>query len=664
MSTLAPNLFERSFQELMEIGRAKLPSLAPDWTDHNAHDPGITLMELLAWTAEAQLYSLSRLRRDERVAYAAMLGLTAAGTQGATALIWPDRLDPNSPATTFFNTVVIGEDTVINVVGADSPTFRPTHKLLWTPGQIQRLETRGARGRKTDHTAVNRRGDLPFFPFGEGTGRRNVLALTFECRDDAGLFGKNRENANGALWSIGVMAAPPSTSNLGPQASRLQGAESGATVSSRRDASGPRMHAHLSATLVAGNESFPLRIASDTTQGFLTTGVLLLDLDNVTASPKNFTIELRSTTGFPRPPRVLRIEPNVVPILQGEPVFRELQVATGQPDWSFQLGVPGLRFAEGEEPIEVEVDEPTGLTTWKRCERLADRGPDESVYELDLKEAHVTFGNGINGRIPPSQSQVFVTYSVSDGEAGRVARNRKWKVGGFAGAFGVNPDPSSGGVGAAGWIEQRREARRRSREDHALVSTNDIVAAAKALPLLEVARAWIPAPDDNAPRTGVTTLIAMRSRPDGKEPEQPPETRGWLEGIRSQLAPRIPLGTRLVVKAPRYVEFTIHAVVESEAGRDPSAIKSAVESELQQRLALVDSAAGVSTRQPGVPVTRRDVAAWLRTVDGVKRVVGVQLRDAGNKNKDEIVVPQTGLPRWNSTLSTVEVNRPQPGRRR
>lgn len=672
MSTLAPDLFERRFQDLMEIGRAKLPSLAPEWTDYNAHDPGITLMELLAYTAEAQLYALSRLRRDERVAYAAMLGLTTAGTQGATGTIWPDRLDPNSPATTFVKTVVIDEETVINVVNADTPTFRPTHKLLWVPGRIERLETRGPRGRRTEHTAVNRRGDLPFLPFGERTGRRNVLALTYECRDDAGLFGKDREKMKGALFAIGVMTTPPgvttptqtTTSTLGPQASRLPGGESDATVSSRRDACGRRIHAHLSAMLVTNEESFRLRVVSDSTQGFLSTGVLLLDLDNVTGSPKTFTIELRSTSSFPRPPRVLRIEPNVVPILQGQEIFRELQVATGIPDWNFQLGVPGLRFDEGKEPIEIEIAERTGTTSWSRTDRLADRGPNENVYELDLKTATVTFGNGINGRIPPAEAQVFVTYSVSDGEAGRVARNRKWNVGGFAGTFGVNPDPTSGGAGAAGWIEQRREARRRSRDDHALVSTNDIVAAAKAIPLLEVARAWIPEPGDSAPRTGITTLIAMRSRPDGKEPEQPPETRAWLEGIRSQLAPRIPLGTRLVVKAPRYVEFSIHAVLEAEQGRDPSAIKTTVETELQQRLMLVDSAAGVSTRQPGVPVTRRDVAAWLRTVDGSKRVVQLELRGADNKAKDSIIVPRTGLPRWNSTRSTIAVNRPQPGRPR
>src|SRR5262245_40492957 len=154
MKKLTPDLFQRRFQDLMEIGRARLRSLAPEWTDHNAHDPGITLMELLAWVAEAQLYALSRLRRDERAAYAALLGLAPAGTQSATGLIWPDRLDPHSPVTTFANSVVISKEAVVNIVNANSPTFRATHTLLFVPGRIQKLETREANGRTTDHTAA------------------------------------------------------------------------------------------------------------------------------------------------------------------------------------------------------------------------------------------------------------------------------------------------------------------------------------------------------------------------------------------------------------------------------------------------------------------------------------------------------------------------------
>ena len=54
---------------------------------------------------------------------------------------------------------------------------------------------------------MNARGGPAFLPLGESAGRRVVLALTFECRDDAGLFGTTREQAANALWSIGVRAA-------------------------------------------------------------------------------------------------------------------------------------------------------------------------------------------------------------------------------------------------------------------------------------------------------------------------------------------------------------------------------------------------------------------------------------------------------------------------
>lgn len=648
MTKLAPDLFQRRFQDLMEIGRARLPSLTPEWTDHNAHDPGITLMELLAWTAEAQLYSLSRMRRDERAAYAALVGIAPTGTQGARGLIWPDRLDPNSPIVTYTRSVVIPADAVVNVTNTENPTFRPLETLLWAPGQIEKLETRSANGRRIDHTAANKRGGLPFLPFGDRTGRHDVLAMTFECRDKSGLFGSNRQSAKGAFWPIGIQVAPPL----------------GGVVETA--ASGPTDWSSFVATLVTDDDRCDLRIAFDSTRGALTTGFLLLNLDDVTSSPRKFTIELRSPSGFPRSPRVLRIEPNVIPILQGRTITREPHAANGIPDWSFQLDAVGLRFASGEKPVTLEVVEPTGVMTWHRSDRLSEQGPHDNVYELDTKAGEVTFGNGVNGRIPPEDSQVLVTYSVSDGEEGRVARNRKWKVAGVEGNFGVNPDPITGGTASSGWMEERREARRRSQQAHALVSSDDIAAAAKGLPLLEVARAWVPAPHARAPRTGVVTLVAMRSRAAGIEPEQPPETAQWLETIRRCLAPRMPLGSRLVVAAPRYVQFSIDVVLEANSGRNPAAIKEEVKKDLMKRLALVDSPTGVMPRQPGVPVTRRDVAAWIRATDGIKRVIRLQLRNAdGRELKDqEVVVPRGGLPRWDAVGSKIEVIRPEPGRPR
>src|SRR4029079_4482676 len=223
----------------------------------------------------------------------------------------------------------------------------------------------------------------------------------------------------------------------------------------------------------------------------------------------------RSRSGFDRPPRLLRIEPNVVPVQQSQTISRELNVANGMPDLSFILRVPGLRFATGKEPLKVEVAEPTGLKEWKRCDRLSEHGPDDDVYELDYKNAEVTFGNGINGRIPPAECQVFFTYSVYGSVAGNVGRNRKWNIAGFQGVFGINPDPISGGADTSSWIDLRRVARQRSKEEHALISSRDIVNAALAIQLLEVARAWVVEPDVKAPRNGIVRLIALRSRPDG-----------------------------------------------------------------------------------------------------------------------------------------------------
>jgi len=642
MKRLAPNLFDRRFSDLMELGRARLPGLAPDWTDNNAHDPGITLMELLAWVAEAQLYSLGRMRRDERAAYAALFGLAARGTEPARGLIWPDRLDPRAPAAIYSRSVAITADAVVNMLDAETPAFRPAAKLLWVPGRVRRLAGRLADGGITDYTAINARGGPAFQPFGTSAGSGDVLLMEFECRSDDGLFPAQRADADGALWPIGIRADKPLTGDI---------ADPGALFAA---AAGTPRGSPLTATLVTPTERMPLGIASDSSDGMLRTGVLLLDLSAVSASPGSFTIELRATHGFERPPRLLRIEPNVVPIVQGYPVPDEVHVATGNPDWTFQLNVPGLRFAPFQPPVKIELRDPdTNRRSEWRPARLSDSGPLDAVYEFDVATERVTFGNGVNGSIPPAGAAMLATYAVSDGDQGGVAANHKWRVGGFAGSFGVNPDAVTGGAAPTGWIDERREARRRAREDHALVSADDIVSAALALHLLEVVRAWVLPPREDAPRTGAVTLVAMRARTSEEDAGGTPETPRWLEGIRRRLAAKMPLATRLVVTAPQYIGFSIRATIEVAAGSDPTTVLAGIESELKKRLALV----GVSARRPGVPVTKRDLMAWIRVVDGVRRVVTMRLAPASGDDVDEIRVPRNGLPRFDLAGSAFDMKR-------
>ena len=69
-----PNLDSRRWSDLVDEGRALVPRYAPDWTDHNAHDPGITLMELFAWLAEMDIYRLNQVPPRHRLKFLELVG--------------------------------------------------------------------------------------------------------------------------------------------------------------------------------------------------------------------------------------------------------------------------------------------------------------------------------------------------------------------------------------------------------------------------------------------------------------------------------------------------------------------------------------------------------------------------------------------------------------
>jgi Baseplate J-like protein len=60
MSLPLPNLDDRTYADLLEELRARIPSLCPEWTDHNPSDPGITFLELFTWLTEMLLYRVNR----------------------------------------------------------------------------------------------------------------------------------------------------------------------------------------------------------------------------------------------------------------------------------------------------------------------------------------------------------------------------------------------------------------------------------------------------------------------------------------------------------------------------------------------------------------------------------------------------------------------------
>lgn len=73
MTLTIPNLDDRTYDDLVAEGMALIPALAPEWTNHNASDPGITLLELLAYVTEALVYRVNRVDVESRLAFLDLL---------------------------------------------------------------------------------------------------------------------------------------------------------------------------------------------------------------------------------------------------------------------------------------------------------------------------------------------------------------------------------------------------------------------------------------------------------------------------------------------------------------------------------------------------------------------------------------------------------------
>jgi len=64
-----------------------IPRYAPEWTNHNPSDPGITLIELAAWMTDLLIYRLNQVPDKNYVAFLNLLGIKLRAPRAARALI-------------------------------------------------------------------------------------------------------------------------------------------------------------------------------------------------------------------------------------------------------------------------------------------------------------------------------------------------------------------------------------------------------------------------------------------------------------------------------------------------------------------------------------------------------------------------------------------------
>lgn len=82
-----PNLDDRKWQDIVDQARALIPLYAPEWTDHNPSDLGMTLVELFAWMVEGMIYRLNRVPEKHMIEFLNLIGVTREPAQPATTYL-------------------------------------------------------------------------------------------------------------------------------------------------------------------------------------------------------------------------------------------------------------------------------------------------------------------------------------------------------------------------------------------------------------------------------------------------------------------------------------------------------------------------------------------------------------------------------------------------
>jgi hypothetical protein len=75
MSLPIQNLDDINFEDLVKEAKSLIPVYAPEWTNHNPSDPGITLLELFAWLCEMVMYRIDQIPEKNYLRFINLLGV-------------------------------------------------------------------------------------------------------------------------------------------------------------------------------------------------------------------------------------------------------------------------------------------------------------------------------------------------------------------------------------------------------------------------------------------------------------------------------------------------------------------------------------------------------------------------------------------------------------
>jgi hypothetical protein len=585
-----PTLDTIAFDALVEEGRALIPRYAPDWTDHNLHDPGITLLDLLAWVVDQQVYRIGFVGDAHLRAFAALLGVQPKPAQPARGLLWPatdlPRREQALPAGT-----------------RAWPIHQP--ELIFTTEAEVRLsgatiETMAARS-AGEETRVR--------PDDSGALRLDAATDSLEIGLHRPLF-----DDSAAKLTLGLGLEFP-----GPLPELA-----------------PNSPVPIAFDYRTGDGIWHRADIRWIDGGARRSGVALLDIaaghDGVAAIRLGFT-------GFPVRALPRRLALNVLPLVQIETLPATiLGGAPGLPDLELPLGAETLPAQETtDNPLRILTLESGVQIEWRRVENLTLSGPQDSDYVVDEARATIRFGNGVNGRAPPAGQIDRDALDVTTGAQGNLIAGVAWSVQGLVAdaAPRTNREPITGGFDAWDREALLTALRRRARARSAMLGDAELRDAAAGLQGFGLERAevlprFLPTLPHRPVPGARTLLLHPSSGIEGSDT--------WVEAIERRLAPRRVLGERLSLAAAEPVTIAVSAELLIAAGSDTPAIEEAVRTVLRARLSASRKSPKIAPWPSGRPVTIGELEALVAGVEGVIAVPRLRVGGRGDP-PEQISVP-------------------------
>jgi hypothetical protein len=664
-------LDDRSYEQLRDELVRRIPVYAPEWTDHNPSDPGITLLELFAYLGENLLYRFNQIPESAylellnlldlplrpAVAARALLALETEQADGVLVAKGQEAKAGNIPFE-LENEVRVWPLAALAVAKAARPL----------PAAAEEPEVFGFFEAAVDALGGLAEDQEPAAYSSERvSGEPGAPPTDFDATVDgilwvAVLAPKAPADAGELLARRKRLLEPddqkPVYLNLGfvPDLAAPPAREVPPCPGEGGEADLPPVEWEISTGRFDSQEEpiyRPLQLLEDGTRGLSQEGVLRLAMPRKLEDGNVFTPadRDRAGTGALPPPlddeaearilfwlrawrhdgsrfgKVAWVGANAAAVVQTRGAKTEfLGVGNAQPHQEMQLVHRPVIAGS----LSLEVESAEGWTAWQEVDGFHASREDDRHYVLDAEAGRVRFGNGLQGRAPQLGERVRSRgYRYGGGAAGNVAPAAISKIDGVSAAKGKNPLAAWGGADKETTAEALQripgELRRRDRA----VTRGDFRELALATPSGGVGRAECLAtfnPHTRDRRAAGVVSVVVWPRQDPAHPNAPLPDRRLLRSVCRFLDARRLLTTEVYVIPPTYRKVAVSVGLKAKPLYGAETVRRWVELVLRQYLAPLPP---YGPEGKGWPLGRRvhgpELEAAALQVEGVEFLEGLRV---------------------------------------